>query len=145
MVWVCVCVFFGVVADCVWLGLVCGGLQEDDEMGEDTVREGRLKARDGDEMEVEEEGDGQRLSVQEIDAFWLQRQLSKYYEDANLSAKLADDVMAILGMADELECESKLVVLLDVDKFDLIKRLVRNRAKVRGRHSGTGDERKRTQ
>lgn len=100
-------------------------------MGEDTVREGRLKARDGDEMEVEEEGDGQRLSVQEIDAFWLQRQLSKYYEDANLSAKLADDVMAILGMPDELECESKLVVLLDVDKFDLIKRLVRNRAKVR--------------
>ena len=31
---------------------------------------------------------------------------------------------------DELDCESKLVVLLDVDKFDLIKRLLRNRGVV---------------
>lgn len=36
----------------------------------------------------------------------------------------------MLATRDELECESRLVVLLDVDKFDFIKRLLRNRGKV---------------
>lgn len=36
----------------------------------------------------------------------------------------------VLATRDELECESRLVVLLDVDKFDFIKRLLRNRGKV---------------
>lgn len=106
-------------------------LQEEDDLGEDTGQESRLKAQRGeDEMEVEEEDDKLKLSVHDIDAFWLQRQLSKYYEDANISAKLADDVLQLLAVKDELDCESKLVVLLDVDKFDLIKQLVRNRSKV---------------
>jgi len=68
--------------------------------------------------------------VHEVDAFWLQRQLGKYYEDANASARLAEEVLQVLATRDELECESRLVVLLDVDKFDFIKQLLRNRGKV---------------
>ena len=77
-----------------------------------------------------EEDDEFKLNVTEIDAHWLQRKLSEYYEDANMSAKLADDVIDILQLTDERDCENKLVVLLDYEKFDLIKILLRNRAKV---------------
>ena len=68
------------------------------------------------------------LSVHDIDAHWLQRQLSKYYTDANVSAKLADDTLSALQASDERACENKLVALLDFDKFDFIKLLLRNRS-----------------
>ncbi len=113
------------------------GYDEEEEEDDDLDAPGGLPgsglraARDGSEMEVEDaEAAAFRLSVHEIDAFWLQRQLGKYYEDANISAKLAEDVLQILGGRDELDCESKLVVLLDVDKFDFIKKLMKNRGKV---------------
>lgn len=70
------------------------------------------------------------LSVHDIDAYWLQRQLSKYYNDSNISAKLADEVLATLNVQDERLCENNLVLLLDFDKFDLIKLLLKNRRKI---------------
>ena len=70
------------------------------------------------------------LSAKDIDAHWLQRELSKFYDDANESAKLAVDVLDALQVADERACENKLVGLLDYDKFDLIKLLITNRAKI---------------
>lgn len=45
------------------------------------------------------EAAAQRLSVHEVDAFWLQRQLGKYYEDANQSAKLAEEVLQVRAWA----------------------------------------------
>jgi pre-mRNA-splicing helicase BRR2 len=110
-----------------------GEEEDDDEFG-DGVGDGAgglRAARDEDDIETEDpEAAALKLSVHEVDAFWLQRQLGKYYEDANASAKLAEEVLQVLATRDELECESRLVVLLDVDKFDFIKRLLRNRGKV---------------
>ncbi len=107
-------------------------MEEEDEFGDGGAEHGALRAaRDEDEMETEDpEAAAARLSVHEVDAFWLQRQLGKYYEDANASARLAEEVLQVLATRDELECESRLVVLLDVDKFDFIKQLLRNRGKV---------------
>eukprot|EP01039_Chlorochromonas_danica_P004415 gene4415-4836_t len=70
------------------------------------------------------------INVHDIDAYWLQRQLSKYYSEATISSRLAEEALAILATADERLCENQLVVLLDFDKFDLIKFLLRNRAKI---------------
>ncbi|EWM22383.1 u5 small nuclear ribonucleoprotein helicase [Nannochloropsis gaditana] len=92
--------------------------EEEEESDLDEVVE-----EDEDEEEEEEGEEGGQGGGRE-------RQLGKYYEDANISAKLAEDVLAILGGADELDCESKLVVLLDVDKFDFIKKLMKNRGKI---------------
>ena len=102
---------------------------EEDEGGVETQGGTQLKGGDdhGGEFETD---DVNRLSVHDIDAHWLQRQLSKYYTDANLSAKLAEDTLSILQIVDERVCENKLVVLLDFDKFDFIKLLLRNRAKI---------------
>lgn len=72
----------------------------------------------------------ENIQVHDIDAYWLQRQLSKYYSDANISSKIAEESLQLLGIADERLCENKLVTLLDFDKFELIKILVKNRKKL---------------
>ena len=45
--------------------------------------------------------------IHDIDAHWLQRQLSKYYSDANMSSKLAEEILTILRINDERSCENK--------------------------------------
>jgi pre-mRNA-splicing helicase BRR2 len=101
--------------------------RSDDEGDENNAR-GMLKGG-ADDMDIGED-DKDNLSVHDIDAHWLQRQLSKYYSDANISAKLAEDTLAVLQISDERGCENKLVVLLDFNKFEFIKVLLRNRAKI---------------
>jgi pre-mRNA-splicing helicase BRR2 len=119
---------------------------EDDEMNEiqedgddDGDDEGGVEAKSGGkllkggDMEGDDDGAGDEedvVAVSAIDAFWLQRGLGKYFDDADISAKLAEDVLGILQLADERECENKLVVLLDYDKFDFIKVLMKNRKKI---------------
>ena len=102
--------------------------EEEDEGGVEAYGSGMLK---GDEAADEGQNyDPNAVSVHTIDAHWLQRQLSKYYTDANTSARLAEETLAILQTTDERTCENKLVVLLDFDKFDFIKILLKNRAVV---------------
>ncbi|GBP96187.1 Putative U5 small nuclear ribonucleoprotein 200 kDa helicase [Eumeta japonica] len=49
----------------------------------------------------------------DIDAYWLQRCLSKYYKDAMVSQSKSADVLRILkDAADERDCENQLVLLL---------------------------------
>ncbi|KAI9907622.1 hypothetical protein PsorP6_002761 [Peronosclerospora sorghi] len=111
-------------------------VREEDEIDEeenDTTAAGRetMKIKDG--CEDEDDSNAKyRLDVHAIDAFWLQRELSKFYKDAEISAKLAEDVLSILKEAgsDLSACENRLVLLLDYDKFDFIKLLLENRAKV---------------
>merc|ERR1719189_2084674 len=64
----------------------------------------------------------------DIDAHWLQRKLSKYYEEAMTSQKKAMEVLDILQKAGDIrECENQLVLLLGYDCFDFIKLLLKNR------------------
>ncbi|KAF1781280.1 P-loop containing nucleoside triphosphate hydrolase [Phytophthora cactorum] len=107
--------------------------EDEGEEEEETTTAGReaMKMKDG--YDDEDDGDAKyRLDVHAIDAFWLQRELSKFYKDAEISAKLAEDVLSILKEAgsDLSACENRLVLLLDYDKFDFIKLLLENRAKV---------------
>lgn len=107
--------------------------EEDDgdrDEGDEATGRGQLKGEEDEAGAVREQDDPHFVSVHEIDAHWLQRQLSKHYSDANVSAKLADDALKALQISDERLCENKLVVLLDFDKFELIKVLMKNRAKI---------------
>lgn len=74
------------------------------------------------------------LTVHEIDAHFLQRQLSKHVTDADESAAKADEILKIIdisqGSADVRECENKLLVLVGFDLFDLIQLILHNRVKV---------------
>jgi pre-mRNA-splicing helicase BRR2 len=74
------------------------------------------------------------LTVHEIDAHFLQRQLSKYITDAAESVGKADEILKIIdigtGASDIRECENKLLVLLGFELFDVIQLILHNRIKV---------------
>lgn len=44
------------------------------------------------------------LHPRDIDAFWLQRQLSRFYDDAIVSQKKADEVLEILKVSSQETC-----------------------------------------
>jgi pre-mRNA-splicing helicase BRR2 len=64
----------------------------------------------------------------DIDAHWLQRKLSKYYEEAITSQKKSIEVLEIMQKSDnQRELENQLVLLLGYDCFDFIKMLLKHR------------------
>jgi pre-mRNA-splicing helicase BRR2 len=101
-----------------------------DEDGQDTRQAAAMQMGGVDDEEMEEADEG--LNVQDIDAYWLQRKISQAYGDIDpqQSQKLAEEVLQTLAQGDDRDVENRLVMLLDYDKFDLIKLLLRNRLKV---------------
>lgn len=78
-------------------------------------------------------GADRTLSVLEIDAHFLQRQLSNYFTDADQSAEMARQVLEILDVrngADLRECENRLIILLGLDLAGTIKLILNNRVRV---------------
>ncbi|KAH3788153.1 U5 small nuclear ribonucleoprotein 200 kDa helicase-like [Dreissena polymorpha] len=67
--------------------------------------------------------DTQGLHPRDIDAFWLQRNLSKYYpDDPTMAQAKSKEVLQILrASSDDREAENQLVMLLGVDAFAFIK------------------------
>lgn len=74
------------------------------------------------------------IPVQEIDAYWVQRRISRAFEEGELdptqAQDLAEGVATALDLDDYREAENRLVELLDFDRFDLIKELLKNRVRV---------------
>ncbi|MEQ2217816.1 hypothetical protein XENOCAPTIV_023339 [Xenoophorus captivus] len=91
---------------------------DEDSEGEEAVVSTRLTANLGEAGDVMSEKKKQ-LHPRDIDAFWLQRQLSRFYDDAIVSQKKADEVLEILKTAsDDRECENQLVLLLFSFSFE---------------------------
>ena len=119
---------------------VSGSSSEDEQEGDDVPKD----LEDDDEDVVVQGGaevskkklhhaHERALSVHEIDAHYLQRQLSRHFDDADVSAKIANDVLSVLDIrndSDIRECENKLLVLLGFDLFDTIKLLLHNRVRI---------------
>jgi len=101
--------------------------EEDDDEGDESAVDVSIRANlaGGDEaMGKVEKG----LHPHDIDAFWLQRKLSKYYDDPMMAQTRAGEVLAILKEAtDDREAENKLVMLLGFTQFDFIKVLRQHR------------------
>jgi len=98
----------------------------DDEpvLGEDTGIRGYSDVQTADSFAKHEK----MLHPLDIDAHWLQRKLSKYYEEAITSQKKSIEVLDILQKSDnQRELENQLVLLLGYDCFDFIKMLLKNR------------------
>ena len=118
------------------------GRREDDEVGnvvdeelsEDEAgletQSSRALNRGADDEEAEGEDGGDELPLASIDAYWLQRECARYFNDPLVAQKTAADVLDTLGEAEERDAENRLVILLDYDKFDLIKLLLRHRWKI---------------
>ncbi|XP_014676711.1 PREDICTED: U5 small nuclear ribonucleoprotein 200 kDa helicase-like [Priapulus caudatus] len=68
------------------------------------------------------------LHPRDIDAFWLQRKLGKFYDDAMVAQTKAAEVLEILQTAiDDRDTENQLVLLLGFTHFDFIKVLRQHR------------------
>jgi pre-mRNA-splicing helicase BRR2 len=80
-------------------------------------------------MEIDRQAKKEKaLHPADIDAYWIQRNLSKYYKDSITSQAKAKEVLDILQNAmDERDFENRLVLLLGVDCFDFIKVLKKQR------------------
>ncbi|XP_017773161.1 PREDICTED: putative U5 small nuclear ribonucleoprotein 200 kDa helicase [Nicrophorus vespilloides] len=99
----------------------------DDDEGEEAREDGAIHAENlgGVENEMKKE---KALHPLDIDAYWLQRRLSKIYDDAMMSQARAAEVLNVLRDAnDDRECENQLVLLLGYDCFDFIKQLKKYR------------------
>lgn len=107
---------------------------DDDGANEHDEDEERLVQGDGTGLKSKKKSREERiLSAHEIDAHFLQRQISRHIDDAAESARLAGEVLEILDIrnhSDVRECENKLLLLLQFDMFDTIKLLLHNRIKV---------------
>uniref|UniRef100_A0A8C1DW38 Activating signal cointegrator 1 complex subunit 3 n=1 Tax=Cyprinus carpio carpio TaxID=630221 RepID=A0A8C1DW38_CYPCA len=57
------------------------------------------------------------LHPRDIDAFWLQRQLSRFYNDAIVSQKKADEVLEILKVGNVQRC---LMLYLETKRFECV-------------------------
>ncbi|XP_052757266.1 putative U5 small nuclear ribonucleoprotein 200 kDa helicase [Galleria mellonella] len=111
--------------------------EEDKEDGEGTDNE-KEKNSSGDE---DSDGEGRRNAIHtnlseeqtqkrrdtvlhpmDIDAYWLQRRLSRHFPDAMVSqAKSSEVLKALADAADDRDLENRLVLLLGYDCFDFVK------------------------
>ncbi|CAD6222868.1 unnamed protein product [Miscanthus lutarioriparius] len=111
-------------------------LDEDDEddMAELNGPGGMQMSGELDDDDMQNANQGLAVNVQDIDAYWLQRKISQAYGDGDIDAqqsqKLAEDILKIIAEGDDRDVENRLVMLLDYEKFDLIKLLLRNRLKI---------------
>lgn len=66
---------------------------------------------------------------EKLDGYWLQREIRKCFDDSQV-LKLEHEIMQILQISDKRECENKLVLLLNQERFDFIKILLENRFEI---------------
>lgn len=64
--------------------------------------------------------------MRDIDAFWLQKKLSEYYEEPRVVVEMEREILRILGeKAQQLhEYENNLAMLFEFEHFDLVKLLL---------------------
>ncbi|KAL3076890.1 hypothetical protein niasHT_039670 [Heterodera trifolii] len=106
---------------------------DDDDVGVEAIYEGILRSEKGVGMEMGEAGGESakgELHPRDIDAHWIKRHLSKFF-DPTESQKKVQEVMEILRTSvDDRACENALVLLLGFERFDFIKTLRQHRQMV---------------
>lgn len=101
---------------------------EDEEEGEEAKDDAAIRSENLAALEEQRKSKETSLHPLDIDAYWLQRRLSKIYDDAIVSQSKAAEVLKVLKDAgDDRECENLLVLLLGYDCFDFIKLLKKHR------------------
>ena len=101
---------------------------EENEEGEEAVQDSAIKASlaESTENTTRRKGKEAKIHPREIDAFWLQRNLSKYFDDPVVAQSKAAEVLKILKL-DDNEVETQLIILLGFEMFEFIKVLRRDR------------------
>ncbi|TKY89875.1 hypothetical protein EX895_001172 [Sporisorium graminicola] len=100
----------------------------DDDDGEDALMIGPSTTANTNADVDAKPRDPNHVSPRDIDAFWIQRQISQHYPDAHEASDKADKAFDILSAeSDVRDCENSLMELFDYDKFELVQVLTKNR------------------
>lgn len=92
----------------------------DESEGEEAAVDGTLKASGfADESTSERK---RELHPRDIDAYWLQRSLGKFYQDPLVAQQKAKEVLEILKL-DDRKFEDRIVQLLGYEQFEFIRTL----------------------
>ena len=101
--------------------------EEEDDEGEEAAQQTALHADDLAESRTtssqSKDKSSHALNPRDIDAFWLQRKLSKSFEDAVEARNKANEVLDILKTSEGGDMENKLLRCLGFNLFDVIKLL----------------------
>ncbi|PWN88119.1 putative ATP dependent RNA helicase, partial [Acaromyces ingoldii] len=93
--------------------------------GTDAVRIGDSASGSSSKRKKGQEG---LVSAHDIDAFWLQRLVSKHYPDAHEATEKANAAMDLLSSESNVrDCENGLMELFDYDKFEAVEVLIKHR------------------
>ncbi|WCJ30807.1 U5 small nuclear ribonucleoprotein helicase putative [Euphorbia peplus] len=113
---------------------------DDDDEGDVEVEPNRSGAMqmgsglDDEDIMMEADEQGINLNVRDIDAYWLQRNISQAYHDQQIDPhhcqQLAEDVLKGLALKGNMDVENILTLKLGLDKFNLIQLLFRNRLQI---------------
>ena len=108
--------------------------EEGDDVGEEMIIDGNVEEGKSKKAEIAEKN---AVSVRDIDAYWLQRQIGAIYTDAHVQQTKTQEGLQILagvtedGEAKPLrETENDLMELFDYEHHELVEKLVMNRDKV---------------
>jgi len=82
-----------------------------------------------DEISNEQE-DSNKVKLSDINAFWIQRELSKNGIDDTQLLAYEKNILDILEEPDLRKCENDLVKLLNYEKFDFVKKMLLNRFEI---------------
>lgn len=114
--------------------------EDDEDQGDNfVVRDDSDDSDDGVEADagttlagssVKDEGmdvDSGSLPAAQVDAYWLQRQVSTFISEPDRARDVAERIFSIMSEGDATTCENKLVELLEFDQFDFVRLLMHNR------------------
>ncbi|KAF2397611.1 putative pre-mRNA splicing helicase [Trichodelitschia bisporula] len=114
-----------------------GDITAGNETGPELDADGELIIRTGvDDVAKKQKGES-IIQAYDIDAFWLQRQIGRIYEDPHTQQEKTKDALEILAGTDEegeekplREIENELMDLFDYEHPELVSKLVLNRDKI---------------
>lgn len=109
-----------------------GDDNSDDESDVEVAESGTILKSAGGQLEVAGEGEAEGLSVHDIDAYWIQRKVGEFIDDANKSKDLAHKVLEIMEEteSDEADVENRIVELLGFEQLDFVLVLMTHRPKI---------------
>eukprot|EP00915_Cephaloidophora_sp_WS-2016_P003244 GHVH01004364.1.p1 GENE.GHVH01004364.1~~GHVH01004364.1.p1 ORF type:complete len:2220 (+),score=424.86 GHVH01004364.1:55-6660(+) len=82
------------------------------------------------EGRVDDETDSFFVKTTDIDAHWLQRELKTLMKDFDTAVSTEKTILPLLALDDVQCCENRLIGVLGYDRFDVVKKLVKNRWKI---------------
>lgn len=87
---------------------------------------GHIRLMNKDEY-LKETEDPDIVEIWKLDAYWLQRELYSLFQDADKALDVEKEIISILNLEDDQECENSMVVLFNYEHFGWIKKVLKNR------------------